>query len=95
MFLYNKNANADIWPCYEFITHERKKCRPDRDHYFINGKVAQLPLKEVLKKTVSRVLLLQRVKDRIHKLKNERVKNKELLLEPMIVKCHSKCGSDG
>ena len=94
MYHYSKDANADIWPSYPFITNERKNCRPPRDQYVINGHLAQLPLKEIAKKTVERILLLQRVKDRIHKLKLERSKNKDCS-GPVKLKCHIKCGSDG
>ena len=49
--------------------------------------------KEAAKKTVDRILLIKRVRERIRDLKNQRVKNKDF--EPIKLKCHIKCGFDG
>ena len=88
-------ANANIWPSYPFISNEKKNCRPPEDSYSVTGQEAVFSFKEAAKKTVDRILLIKRVKGRIQDLKNRRVKNPQLSLDPIRCICHIKVGFDG
>ena len=89
------DCNADIWPCYDTITQERKNCRPPSESYEISGQVAQFSFKELAKTTVDRILKIKRIRERIQQLKNKRLKDNAKETGPIRLKCHIKCGFDG
>ena len=80
----SKQCNADFLPCYNYISDEKKLCRPPRDQYFITEYVATIPLKALLLHSIDRILEIPWVIQRFLELKETATEALDLLFESKI-----------
>ena len=77
----SRQCNADFLPCYNYISDEKKLCRPPRDEYLITEYVATIPLKALLVHTIDRILEIDWVTQRFLELKETATEVQELLFD--------------